>query len=100
MATAHILAFERKEAANQRFFITAGFFTNREVIEIIRSNFPELHDRLPPKDVAGDDYPQGGTYGYDNTMSLSVLGLAYRSLRECVIDTVKSLSSTIATRKI
>ena len=100
VAAAHILAFENKAAANQRFFITAGFFTNREVIEIIRGSFPELRDRLPPKNVPGDDYPPGGTYGYDNTRSLSVLRLVYRSLRECIVDTVKSLSTTSATGQI
>jgi nucleoside-diphosphate-sugar epimerase len=95
VATAHILAFENKAAANQRFFITAGFYTNREVIEVIRDNFPELRDRLPPKDVPGDDYPPMGTYGYDNTKSISVLGLVYRPLRECIVDTVKSFSTTV-----
>ena len=92
VALAHILAAEKLAASGERFFITAGFYTNREVVEIIRDAFSELRDRLPPKDVPGADYSETGTYGYDNSKSKKLLGLEYRSLQESIVDTVRSLS--------
>ena len=96
VALAHILAAEKEAASNERFFVTAGFYTNREVVEIIRDSFPELRDSLPPKDVPGADFPETGVYGYDNSKSMCLLGLKYRSLRESITDTVKSLSTVPA----
>ena len=93
VALAHILAAEKLAASGERFFITAGFYTNREVVEIIRDAFPELHDRLPPKDVPGADYPETGTYRYDDSKSKNLLGLGYRSLQKSIVDTVRSLST-------
>jgi nucleoside-diphosphate-sugar epimerase len=95
VAAAHILAAEKDAAAGQRFFVTAGFFTNREVVEIIRESFPELKEKLPPKDVPGQDYPEGGTYGFDNSRSKEVLGVEYRSLKDSIVDTVKSLLAVV-----
>jgi hypothetical protein len=34
-------AMEIEEAANKRFFITAGYFNNQQVAEVIRKNYPE-----------------------------------------------------------
>ena len=53
VALAHVLAAELPDAANKRFFVTAGYFSNREVVEIIRKNFPEYHLMLPPESAKG-----------------------------------------------
>ncbi|OJJ58614.1 hypothetical protein ASPSYDRAFT_44997 [Aspergillus sydowii CBS 593.65] len=87
VALAHIRAIEVPEAGAQRFFITAGHYTNKDIVDIIRDAYPELKDRLPE---ATSDLPQD-VYGYDNSKSTQVLGLKYGSLKEAVVDTVKSL---------
>jgi len=46
---------------------------------------------LPSKDVKGGEYPQDGVYKYDNSRTIEVLGIKFRSLKESVVDTVKSL---------
>lgn len=93
LALAHVKAIEIPEAANKRFFITAGYFTNKEVSEIIRKNFPEYEKELPGKDVKGGDYPEGGLYKYDNSRTVEVLGIKFRTLEESIVDLVKSLKS-------
>ncbi len=93
VALAHVKAIELPAAANKRFFITAGHFSNKEIVDIIREAFPDLADKLPSKDVKGGDYPEDGVYKYDNGRSVEVLGLQYRSLKESVVDTVKSLQA-------
>ncbi|KAK2624282.1 hypothetical protein QTJ16_006232 [Diplocarpon rosae] len=91
LALAHVKAVELPEAANQRFFVTAGYFSNSEIADVIRRNFPEYKDQLPGPDVKGGDRPAAGLYGWDNTRSVEVLGLKYRGLEESIVDLVKSL---------
>lgn len=93
VAEAHVAAFEKPEAANKRFFVTAGYFSNKEIGQIIKKNFPDFKD-LPSDSTPGGDYPEGtpdkGLYTYNNKRSTSILGLKYRSFEDSIVDTVKS----------
>lgn len=91
IALAHVQAIEIPEAAGKRFFVTAGHFSNKEIADIIRKNFPEFEKNLPAKDKTGGEYPEGGLYKFDNSQSVDVLGVKYKSLEESIVDTVKSL---------
>ncbi|CAN9388683.1 unnamed protein product, partial [Alternaria alternata] len=86
-------AFEKPDAANKRFFVTAGYFSNKELCQIIKKNFPEFKD-LPSDDTPGGDYPEGtpekGLYGYNNKRSIDVLGLEYKTFEQSIVDSVKS----------
>jgi nucleoside-diphosphate-sugar epimerase len=93
LALAHVKAIEVPEAANKRFFITEGSFSNREISEIIRKNFPELESQLPAEDTKGGDFPEAGIYGFDNSRTINVLGIKFRGLEESIVDTVKSLQN-------
>lgn len=94
IALAHVLAMEKDGAAGKRFFITAGHFSNREIVEIIRDSYPDLKDKLPEGEaLKSGDYPAEGYHGYNNTRSTQVLGLTYRPLEEAIVDTVKSLQA-------
>ena len=89
VALAHVRAIEVPEAGGERFFVTAGYFSNKDLADIIRETYPELESKLPPKD-SPSDIP-ADIYGIDNSKSTNVLGLKYRSLKSSVADTVKSL---------
>ena len=92
LAFAHVKAIEVGDAAaEKRVFITAGYFSNEEIADTIRDAHPELKERLPAKGVKGGEYPEGGLYEFDNSRSKEVLGVTYRSLKESVLDTVKTL---------
>jgi nucleoside-diphosphate-sugar epimerase len=93
LALCHVRAIEVEEAANKRFFITAGYFSNKEIAEIIRKDFPEYRDELPAEDVKGGGYPEGGIYKFDNKRVVDVLGIKFRTLEESIVDLVKSLKS-------
>ncbi|RMZ71458.1 aldehyde reductase II [Pyrenophora seminiperda CCB06] len=58
VAEAHVAAFEKPEAANKRFFVTAGYYSNKDICQAIKKNFPELKD-LPTDSTPGGDYPEG-----------------------------------------
>jgi len=90
VAEAHVKAMEIPEAASKRFFVTTGYFSNKEICDIIRKNFPQYKD-LPSESTPGGDFPEGGMFKVNNKRSVEVLGLKFRSLEECVVDTIKSL---------
>lgn len=89
VALAHVRAIEVPEAGGQRFFVTAGFFSNKQIADVIRETHPELESKLPPKD-SPSDFPDT-IYGIDNKRSVEVLGLKYRPFKETVADTISSL---------
>ena len=94
IALAHAMAMEKSEAGGKRFFIVAGRFCNKEIAEIMSEEFPAFRDRLPSGEaLKSGDYPEQGTSGFDNSRSIEVLGMKYRGLRECIVDTVKSLQA-------
>lgn len=89
-AMAHVRAIEVPEAGGERFFIVAGHFSNKRVADIIRECYPELESRLPAVGADAEDMP-ADVYGYDNTKSRKILGIAYRGLETCIEDSVRSM---------
>lgn len=93
VALAHVEAMARPVAGGQRFFVTAGKFSNRELVDAARKNFPELQDKLPAEDAKGGDYPEAGFPGYDNSRATQVLGIDWIPLEKSTVDTIKSLQA-------
>lgn len=50
---------ELPEASAKRFFVTAGYFSNREIADVIKEGYPDLADQLPGEDVKGDFDAEG-----------------------------------------
>lgn len=74
---------ELEQAANKRFFITEGYFSNAEIAEVARKD-PELKN-VAKAGTKGGDYPEGGRaslYKFDNSRSVEILGLKYRPFEE------------------
>ena len=90
VAMAHVKAIEIPEAANKRFFVTAGHYSNQEIAKCIRESFPEYREAVPEGVPGGGDPPEG-SFGYDNGKAREVLGVEFRSLKESIVDTVRSL---------
>lgn len=93
LALGHVLAMEKSEAANKRFFITAGYFSNKEIAQIVAKHFPQYKDGLPSASTPGGDYPEGGVYKYNTKRVVDTLGIKFRSLEDSIVDLVKSLQA-------
>lgn len=92
LALCHVKAMEVEGAKNKRFFITAGYFSNKEVANIIRKDYPQLKN-LPTESTPGGDYPKDGIYKYNNSRTIETLGIKFRPLEQTITDTVKSLQA-------
>jgi nucleoside-diphosphate-sugar epimerase len=88
VALAHVRAMEREEAAGKRFLVTAGHFANSDIANIIKEEFPDKARNLPNEVTS--DMPEN-VYGFNNRLSTSLLGLRYRTFRECLVETMASL---------
>ncbi len=88
VALAHIRAMETPAAGGERIMLVGGHFSNKTLADGIAETHPELAPKLPLNAV--DDTP-ANVYQYNGAKALSVLGLEFRSLRNCVEDTVTSL---------
>jgi nucleoside-diphosphate-sugar epimerase len=91
VAVAHIRVMEVSSTASRRYLLTSGYFSNKEIGEIIRENFPANREQLPGPQIRTGGYPANGVYGFDNSRATADLGLSYRTLTESVVDTVVSL---------
>ncbi|KAL1643457.1 Glycine-rich RNA-binding protein 2, mitochondrial [Diplodia intermedia] len=90
LALGHVPAVEKEEAGGKRFFFTAGYFTNKQVANIIWDRFPEYRDDLPDPDSEGGGFPPEGVYKVDNSQARRLLGSDFTPFEKCVVDTVKS----------
>ncbi|KAL8972624.1 MAG: hypothetical protein Q9197_002697 [Variospora fuerteventurae] len=87
LALAHVRAAERREAAGKRFFVTAGYFSNRELAD-------HIHELLPEVKIAakGGEFP-AEYFKYDNSRTRDILGINFRSLKNMVKDTIPTLQA-------
>jgi nucleoside-diphosphate-sugar epimerase len=92
LALCHVKAIEVEAAANKRFFVTAGYFSNKQIAQIIKKEYPQTKD-LPSDSTPGGDFPKDGVYDFDNSRTKEVLGIQFKSLEESIKDTVKSFQS-------
>ena len=88
LALAHVRAMEVPQAGGKRFLVAAGLYSNKQMEDVIRETHPDVAERLPKDTV--DDMPQC-VYSYDNSRVREILGVEFRSFKECIGDTVTSL---------
>jgi nucleoside-diphosphate-sugar epimerase len=94
LALCHVKAFETEAAANKRFCVTAGYYCNKDIAQILRKELPD-NKNLPSDSTPGGGYPQDGYYGYDNSGVKDVLGIEFGSLDQAIKYTVRSIQSLV-----
>lgn len=93
---AHRLAYEKPEAAGERYFITNGNFTYQQICDIIRKDFPEKRS-LTPEGTPGAPLPD--VYKVSNAKAKAELGLSFHSLETCIHDQVAEFLELEKTHK-
>jgi nucleoside-diphosphate-sugar epimerase len=91
VALVHVLAMESEAVAGQRVFTVAGFFDNRQMIDIVRRHFPSYASKLPDESVKGGELPEGGLYKIDNSRVKSLMKQDFITFEQSMVDLAKSL---------
>jgi nucleoside-diphosphate-sugar epimerase len=86
LGEAHVLAYEKEEAAGQRYLITSGNYTFQQIADIIREDFPEKRSVVPVGNP-GEKFPD--VYKLDNSKAQRQLGITFTELRTTINDQVK-----------
>lgn len=90
LALAHILAFEKQEAGNQRILVTGpGNWSFQKAANILRG-IPEIR-HLVPEGNPDEEFPKSGVHQSDVSKSVRLLGIEYRSFETSLVDTAKNL---------
>lgn len=90
IALSHVLALESEDMAGKRIFVTSGYYSNQEIVDVIRKNFPEYEDRLPAEDYAGAGIPKE-YFKIDNSRAKKLLGGEFTPFEKSITDLVKTL---------
>lgn len=83
LAAAHIAAFEREEAAGQRFLL-GTHFDYQSAVDAARAEIPELRSRLPVGNPGAGQTEK--VYQVDGSKAERILGIKYISLNESMRD--------------
>ncbi|KAF4994577.1 hypothetical protein FGRMN_5692 [Fusarium graminum] len=91
-ARAHVRGLEEPSAGGKRLFTTAGWFSHREIVDIVASKFPEFKDRLPGPEVKGGELPPKDQIFKINTEETDkLLKIDWISVEKSATDLVESL---------
>jgi len=85
VALAHVEALERKEAANKRYVLSGGRYSNQLAADIIRAKFDWAQDRTP-KGTPGLPLPD--TYTLDATPATQELGIHFRKFEDTLVEAI------------
>ncbi|KAK1537687.1 dihydroflavonol-4-reductase [Colletotrichum paranaense] len=92
IALAHVRAMEEPEAGNKRLFVANGHFSNRDIIGIIRKRSAKYRVSLPSEHLPGGELPED-VFSINTQRSVNILGMEYRTLEDCIADTVESFAA-------
>lgn len=92
VSLAHLRALESSEAQGSRFFVTGGRYSYTQICDILRQSTAlpaHVLSRIPkgfPSDV-----PDSNVYNIDNSRSMNVLKMRYRTLENSILDAALQL---------
>ncbi|KAJ3539874.1 hypothetical protein NM208_g5310 [Fusarium decemcellulare] len=93
LAKAHVRALEVPEAGNERFFIVSGRYSYQQTADVLRASprIPNVEKKKVPVGRPGQNYPGPNIYEVDNSKSIRILGVEYRSFEESIVDSAVKL---------
>lgn len=90
VALAHIRAIETTAAGGERIMLIGGHFSNKTLADAIADTHSDISPKLPLN--AKDDTP-ASVYQYNGVKATGILGIDFRTFRDCIADTVSSLEA-------
>lgn len=90
VARAHLLAFQKEEAANQRLALSSGKFTSQEVVDILNNDFDLLEGKITKGPKPGN-HEHNLPVEVDSSHTDKILQIKYKGLEESVFDTASQI---------
>lgn len=87
---AHLKAFEKDEAAGQRFLV-GQHYDYQSAVDAIREAIPELRNCVPEGTPGSGMNFKDAVYTPDRTKAETVLGIKYIDLKTTMVDTAANL---------
>ena len=94
VAAAHLVAFEKDEAKNQRLVMADGRFTYQDFLDIIHKHFPQLSKNLPVGKPGSSKEQLANSAKLNFSKTEKILGFKYIGLEQSVVDSVKQIVET------
>ncbi|KAK6455052.1 protein induced by osmotic stress [Scheffersomyces xylosifermentans] len=86
---AHLIAFESDQTKGQRIIVRTQRFSFQRILDIVRENFPQFHEKLPEGEPHNYDF---SIYSEINDKkSQKILGFEHISLEKSVIDSIEQV---------
>lgn len=91
VAEAHLVAFEKDEAKEERLFLYTGFFTDQTILDVLHKNFPTEAANLPIGTPGSDATYFANRAQLDNSKTKKILGFNFRTVEETVADSAAQI---------
>ncbi|CAK7902503.1 putative NADPH-dependent methylglyoxal reductase Grp2p [[Candida] anglica] len=91
VAAAHIIAFEKKEAASKRLLLCNKRFNSQLLLDILNENFSYLKGKLPVGKPGTSKEITDKMATVNNEATKKILGFEFIGLKQSVVDTVQQV---------
>ncbi|EGW33177.1 uncharacterized protein SPAPADRAFT_60483 [Spathaspora passalidarum NRRL Y-27907] len=89
VAKAHIVAFEKDEAIDQRLVLVSEPFSFDGIARVINENFPD--SKVPKGDLAKDEELKKNVHNYNTSKTHKILGFDFIPFEQSIIESVKQI---------
>ncbi|ANB14125.1 carbonyl reductase (NADPH-dependent) [Sugiyamaella lignohabitans] len=89
-ATAHVRAIQLVPPETDRWFVVANNISVQQIVDIARTKFPTIRDRLPIGEPGHGEEAIAQQCSFDIGDSDSIIGLQYRTLEDTIEATFES----------
>ncbi|KAG7194962.1 methylglyoxal reductase (NADPH-dependent) gre2 [Scheffersomyces spartinae] len=93
VADAHLVAFEKPEAAGQRLLLSSESFVTQSILNILNEEFPSLRGKIPVGAPETVEEQLVSSSKIDNEKTRDLIGKPLIGLRESVVDSIEQILS-------
>lgn len=91
VAKAHIVAFEKEEAKNERLFLTTGPFTQQVLLDVLHKKFPKQSENVPVGTPGSEKEEIAKRATANNDKTLKILGFSLISVEQTIADSIEQI---------
>lgn len=92
VAEAHLVAFEKEEAKNERLFLVSDYFTSQTILDVLHSKFPKQTENVPVG-TPGSDKEDIKTKitRFNNDKTRKILGFQLITPEQTIADSAEQI---------